>query len=276
MLVIAFSILASLSTLALDFVNQRMPNNDYSYYGQDFYRLLPKGIKKEILTQILSSSHGATPGKYDTINVNCTTNCYQQNSLSYDEARRILFGKLFTQRDTKGTYVVDVYCKKKFYFRDVQEVMRMNERVNTEHTWPQSKFSRQYSKDAQKSDLHHLYPSDSEANSRRGNYNFGHVADIDDVLNVNDCDASHLSDRSGTIFQPPTDHRGNVARSLFYFATRYDLKIGPQEEQTLRKWHKEDPVDSAEQERHQAIAEIQKIRNPYIDHPELVEKISDF
>ena len=43
--------------------------------------------------------------------------------------------------------------------------------MNTEHTWPQSKGAT----GAAKSDLHHLFPTDSKANSIRGNHPFGIV-----------------------------------------------------------------------------------------------------
>jgi endonuclease I len=37
-----------------------------------------------------------------------------------------------------------------------------------------------------------------------------------------------------------------------------------------------DPIDEAEKTRHEIIAKYQKVRNPFIDFPELVEKIADF
>ena len=153
----------------------------------------------------------------------------------------------------------------------------MGNEVNIEHTWPQSRFNGNFDKNMQKSDLHHLYPTDSNANNRRANHEFGEVGENHDELNVHNCSSSKLSDFSGHfIFSPPQMHRGNVARSLFYFATRYKLFIGPAEEIILRLWHKNDPIDEAEKNRHEVIAKYQKVRNPFVDFPELVEKISDF
>ena len=78
------------------------------------------------------------------------------------------------------------------------------------------------------------------------------------------------------MFEPPTEHRGNVARSLFYFAVRYKLFIDPAEEMILKLWHKADPIDAAELARHETIAKYQKVRNTFLDFPELVDRISNF
>jgi deoxyribonuclease I len=230
--------------------------NRQVFYGQEFYQNFPKGISKDSLTELLNEK--------------------RQTVLGYNGARKVMFGQLYKLNDSRGTYVLDVYCNKKFYFRDVTDALNMHSDVNTEHTWPQSRFSGRYNKDMQKSDLHHLFPTDSEANSRRANYDFGEVEDGDDNLRMNDCEISQLGSRGGDHFDPPTSHRGNVARALFYFSTRYDMEIDKTQETYLRKWHKEDPIDENERQRHETIYENQKNRNPFIDHPELVDTIKDF
>ena len=63
---------------------------------------------------------------------------------------------------------------------------------------------------------------------------------------------------------------------MFYFATRYKGRISQQMEKTLRAWHNQDPVDAEELERHEKVFEYQKVRNPFVDHPELVNAITDF
>ena len=63
---------------------------------------------------------------------------------------------------------------------------------------------------------------------------------------------------------------------MFYFSTVYEMPIDEKQEATLRKWHKEDPVDANEIARNDAIEALQHNRNPYIDHPEYVDKIKDF
>ena len=79
-----------------------------------------------------------------------------------------------------------------------------------------------------------------------------------------------------TAFEPPENHRGNVARALFYFSVRYKIQIDPLEEGYLRDWHREDPVDAEERKRNDEIFKIQQNRNPFIDEPLLVDDIRDF
>lgn len=254
--------------------NRKLANNHLAYYGADFYT---KKVTKDSLYKILDEHHFVSSNNYDVISNNCSGECFRHSSVGYEQARKIMFGELFVKKDGKGTFVEDVYCGKKFHYNQVSDVSNMGNEVNIEHTWPQSRFNGNFDKNMQKSDLHHLYPTDSSANNRRANHEFGEVGESHDELNVQNCSSSKLSDISGHfIFSPPTEHRGNVARSLFYFATRYKLFIGPAEEMILKQWHKMDPIDEAEKTRHEIIAKYQKVRNPFIDFPELVEKIADF
>ena len=78
------------------------------------------------------------------------------------------------------------------------------------------------------------------------------------------------------MFEPPQQHKGNVARALFYFSTKYKLAIDPNEEAVLRKWASEDPVDVEEMHRNDEIEKAQHSRNPFIDFSELINNISDF
>ena len=267
-------ILLSFSALAAK-TDRKLPNGHLAYYGEDFYKTK---VTKDTLYKILDARHSVVANGYDTLGSSCSgQNCYSQTSLGYTQARIVLFGEIHSNSDSKGQFVKDVYCGKKFYFKEVRDVLNMAREVNTEHTWPQSRFNGKFSKDMQKSDMHHLYPTDSDANNRRANHSFGNVPASEDELNVENCSISRLSDIHGNaLFNPPTEHRGNVARSLFYFATRYKLAIGPAEEMILKLWHTADPIDAAELERHEIIAVHQQNRNPFVDYPELVSKITDF
>ncbi len=258
---------------------QKLSDGKWAYYGAEFYSTVAAGKKLErpILAKILNEMHQAVRGAPDVINGQCRGSCYSYVSLGYDQARKIMFGELDVQRDSKGTHVVDVYCGKKFYFSSVDEITRMSEVVNTEHTWPQSKFNSQYPRDIQKSDLHHLYPTDSRANAVRGNTPFGLVMQLDNRAGADGCGGSRLGFVDAReVYTPPAPHRGNVARALFYFSMRYGLGISSQEERTLRQWHKNDPVDANEIRRHELIARYQKVRNPFVDYPETVDLVSDF
>ncbi len=200
-------------------------------------------------------------------------------SFSYKEARRKLFNELHLEKDDHGYYVVGVYCLDKNYpFNGEHPGNRLPDAsiLNTEHTWPQSKFSSAFPKETQKTDLHHLFPTRSRINSERGNYPF---AEVNRERNLS-CDGpesgSPASGGNGTYFEPPESHKGNVARAMFYFSVRYKMPIDSIQEGYFRQWNKEDPVDQAEKDRHEKVAALQKNRNPFIDDPSLVEKISDF
>lgn len=254
--------------------NNRLNNGDLAYYGEDFYRRAFHN--KHELFDILNSRHQSTQS-YDEIGQCHSSHCYGHTPLSYKEARETIYYKLDRRLDQSGHFIEDVYCEKKVYYRG--QTHGAPEGINTEHTWPQSKFTRSFSKSMQKSDLHHLYPTDMDANSRRGNFPFGDYQDGEqDYLNLSRCDNSHLSENrfGDRTFTPPFEHRGNVARALFYFSVRYKMPISIEQEVVLRLWHTLDPVDQAEKERNNKIAQIQFTRNPFVDFPQLVDDISDF
>ena len=231
---------------------------------------------KILLFNVLSQSHQRSRNGNDTLG--CSSNsgsCYQQRSLGYKGARKVLFGKLHLEEDSKGYLLKDVYCDKEYRRSNTKigpNTIPNNNIINCEHTWPQSRFSRKFSKGLQKSDLHHLFPTDSKANSKRGNVKFG---ESNNSQPVSGCGASRFDKRSNT-YEPPTFHKGNVARALFYFSIRYQIKIDSKEERVLRQWHILDPVDSEEMDRNEGIYSVQGNRNPFIDFPELADKISDF
>ncbi|MBK24423.1 MAG: nuclease [Halobacteriovorax sp.] len=237
---------------------------------------------KVLLFNVLDKKHIRVKKGDDVVVNSCAEgpkgNCYEQRSLGYRGARKVLFGKLHLEEDAEGYYIKDVYCRKKITNAQTQvgpNTIPNHSQINCEHTWPQSKFSGRFPKGLQKSDLHHLFPTDSRANSIRGNNEFANVQG--DPLE-NDCAASYSGTPKGNYdyFEPPTEHKGNVARALFYFSIRYQIKISERQEAYLRQWHELDPVDAEERDRNQTIFEIQRNRNPFIDYPNLVDRIKNF
>jgi endonuclease I len=266
------------------------------YYGESFYKVLgTPGINHhDVLNEVkkvLQSSHVHETQGFDQLVGNCADSSVGQNnqkshqgpcdetrSVGYDEARRIIFGQLDLRQKGDTYYVKDVYCNQEIssehYHGIGPDKIPMSTIMNVEHTWPQSKFSGKHSKGAQKSDLHHLYPTDSQMNSIRGNYNFGEVAEVTQRMKCNDSRFGRSASGKGHVFEPPQEHKGNVARAIFYFASKYDMKMDNDQEVTLKKWNQQDPVDQEEKNRNEAIYQIQKNRNPYVDHPELVDQVS--
>ena len=243
-------------------------------------QFLQEDVQNEELTAIifnvLSSRHQRNNSGPDTLGCNGKRgNCYSQQSLGYRGAKRALFGTLHLEEDSRGYYVKDIYCRKE-YSESQQNIgpgkIPNHQVINCEHTWPQSRFSTKFSKGLQKSDLHHLYPADSKVNSVRGHYEFGNVRKSKTLKN---CDASK-SQKGSNYFEPPEEHKGNVARAIFYFSVRYQIDISSREEKVLRQWNLLDPIDHEEEVRNDKIFELQGNRNPFIDFPQLVDKISNF
>jgi hypothetical protein len=203
----------------------------------------------------------------------------RHTSDDYRNARVQLFNKIYIEKDQQGFYISGVYCEDKHYpFMGQDPAGRLPNPAtfNTEHVWPQSKFSGRHSKNVQKSDLHHLFPTFSRINSQRGNLPFAEVRDEKELFCEGPLLGSPLDSIHGMYFEPPDKYKGNVARAMFYFSIRYQMEIDPIQEQYLRIWHEEDPVDQTERIRHEKIAQFQNNRNPFIDDPQLVSEIDDF
>lgn len=250
-----------------------------SYYSDKFYNSsnLQDDDLIQLLNQITGSMHQQREGKTDLMVSDCTkgARCYMHTSVGYNRAKAILLSKYYViERD--GQYLIrDVYCEKEYPVPGPKSIPDSTE-LNIEHTWPQSRFTGQYSTDLQKADMHHLFPSDSQMNSIRGNYPFGEVEKDEKNLK---CQASRYGiGKNGNriVFEPPPEHKGNVARALFYFSVRYQLRIDDKQEEFLKEWHKDDPVDEEEVKRNNEIFNLQKNRNPFIDMPELVQRIRNF
>ena len=200
-----------------------------------------------------------------------------RGGISYKQARIELFGNIHLQKSGKKYFVKEVYCKKEFGSKDGVGPGRIPNHaiINCEHTWPKSRFNPNESKNKQLTDLHHLYPTDSRANSTRKNHLFSMV----EGKPLRNCSASKYG--SGRFseylaFEPPANHRGNVARALFYFSVRYNIEIDDAEERYLRKWHESDPVDSFERKRNDLVEKFQGNRNPFIDYPKWVYRIKNY
>jgi endonuclease I len=184
-------------------------------------------------------------------------------SVSYERAREAMFSVI----DNMGGTVEGVYTGATIQTMGVPD----HTVFNTEHTWPRSKGAG--SGDAE-ADLHHLFPTDSRANSRRGNLRFGVVTGTVEWSDGGSMVGPAMN--GDQVFEVRPKHRGNTARAMFYFAVIYSDDIPSDEEAVLRRWHTQDPVNSAEQQRNTAVENVQQSRNRFIGQPDLVPRISDF
>lgn len=152
--------------------------------------------------------------------------------------------------------------------------------INAEHTYPRSKGAAEVYGNGY-SDLHHLFPTRSAINTSRDNFPFGEIDDDKATSWFSDNKAlstipsdliDNYSERINGMFEPREDHKGNVARAIFYFYTMYEedaLDADPDffenQRATLCRWHIQDPADDLEIERTHKIAAYQDgLANPFV------------
>ena len=164
-----------------------------------------------------------------------------------------------------------------------------NDCYNREHMVPQSSFNEA---EPMKSDVHHVVPTDGYVNNRRSSYPFGVVASASwTSLNGSKVGTSNISGYSGTVFEPIDEFKGDIARALLYFATRYESTVdgytsfdmfNGTEDQVFQTWainmlldwhYNIDPVDQSEIDRNNAAYNYQGNANPFVDHPEYANLI---
>ncbi|MBK7631420.1 MAG: endonuclease [Ignavibacteriales bacterium] len=201
-------------------------------------------------------------------------------SLGYDLARDKMFMEFDNQKvngqgATQNTLECVYTGRLAVGYTSRTDAQGTNYNFNTEHTWPQSNFG---SNEPMKSDLYHLYPTDITANSKRDNNPFGKVvSSITWQVGGSKLGRNSLNE---IVFEPRDVHKGDVSRSMFYFITRYPVNYGnflnATQESVFREWNKLDPVGVVESNRNNAIALLQSKRNPFIDHPEFVDRIYSF
>jgi hypothetical protein len=123
------------------------------------------------------------------------------------------------------------------------------------------------------SDLHNLYPTNLEkANTVRNNFPLGEVTGK--VLYTY-LEGKLGYDGSQIVYEPRDAHKGNAARAMMYMSIAYNSQNSHnwsfpsvQSQETIKKWHFQDPPDNYEIARQEYIYWLQGNRNPFIDHPE--------
>jgi hypothetical protein len=145
---------------------------------------------------------------------------------------------------------------------------------NREHVWPQSRQpgSASNSSTGNLGDPHALRPANPSINSSRDNKPFGNFS------------TTGPFGSQGTNYFPGDTDKGDIARNLFYSATRYQSTLtlvngAPGTNQmgdlaSLLRWHYTDPPDEFERRRNHAIYSstlnpsfYTNNRNAYIDMP---------
>ncbi len=153
---------------------------------------------------------------------------------------------------------------------------------NREHTWAKSHGD--FGNTAPcGTDVHHLRPTDVQVNGDRGNLDFDYSDNP--YPTIPGCFYDSNS------WEPRDEVKGDVARMIFYMATRYEGENGeldlvvvdevntyPNPEHgklsALLEWNELDPPSEFEETRNDRIYDNwQGNRNPFVDHPEFADMI---
>ncbi|MFL2564071.1 MAG: endonuclease [Flavobacteriales bacterium] len=204
-------------------------------------------------------------------------------SFSYSSTKNIL--RLADEDQDNENNVILVY-KGNSISKDDFSTNMQQDFWNREHVWVKSQGGftgdETYGALGAYSDAHNLKPCDASINTARGTKDF----DNGGTQNTEATDCYSTT----TTWEPRDEVKGDVARIIFYMATRYmgdpgepslnivdyinnssDPLMGKLS--TLLQWNEQDPVDAFERRRNQVIFNWQQNRNPFIDYPELANLI---
>ncbi|MDG2446349.1 MAG: endonuclease [Flavobacteriaceae bacterium] len=205
------------------------------------------------------------------------------NEFSYSSTKNIL--RLADEDPDNENNVILVY-KGNSISKDDFSTNMQQDFWNREHVWVKSQGGftgdETYGALGAYSDAHNLKPCDASINTARGTKDF----DDGGTQNTEATDCYSTT----TTWEPRDEVKGDVARIIFYMATRYmgdpgepslnivdyinnssDPLMGKLS--TLLQWNEQDPVDAFERRRNQVIFNWQQNRNPFIDYPELANLI---
>lgn len=234
--------------------------------GADYYDEVADAKDRDSFYAAVKDDFGSASGEdlFLELNKLVTKN---HRPLGYSEARKNLYGEV-DRRPDGGLYYL--YSGDGIKNESEYTAPHRGElgNYNCEHVVPQSWFQKS---GTPKGDLHHLFTEQIQCNGSRGNFPLketsGETIPACGILNP------------GEAFEPKAG-KGEVARATLYFITRYPGEVGDAANETQRtdlkqllEWHREYPVTDYERHRNETIQDAQGNRNPYIDYPELAEKV---
>ena len=163
-------------------------------------------------------------------------------------------------------------------------------KMNIEHSVANSWWGKTKN-DAYK-DIVHLNPSESQANSKKGNYPLAELGSVNWTNGWTSVGSPKSGQGGGAsmCYEPHDDYKGDFARVFMYMFTVYDdiawksstnwmydtssdLMFRQWARTLLLRWSQNDPVSEKERRRNDGIQKEQQNRNPFIDLPDLAEHI---
>lgn len=109
--------------------------------------------------------------------------------------------------------------------------------------------------------MFNLTVSIGEVNADRSNYNFGMVSNAPSSM-YGQCKSK--ADFKSRTFEPRNEAKGLVARTNFYMADRYDLRLSRSQQQMFMAWDKQYPPSKWEKERNARIAKHMGHQNEFV------------
>ncbi len=197
---------------------------------------------------------------------------------SYSDAKYIIN---YADEDPDNTNNVILFYTKRSQDKDTYG--NGSNDINREHVWAKSHgdYSGIRPMDG---DAYNLHPTDASVNMARLNYDFDECSATGTY--INEADAYYTNSQ----FEPSDAAKGEVARTIFYMAVRYEgtaneidlevvdkLNTSPAPEHgklsTLLQWNRDFPPNFLERRRNERVYESQRNRNPFIDNPEFADLI---
>lgn len=113
---------------------------------------------------------------------------------------------------------------------------------------------------AMEADLYNLVPAIGEVNGDRSNFRFGLLPA--EPARHGACQVK--VDFKQRVFEPAAQVRGDIARTYFYMADKYNLTLSRAQQQLFLAWHKQDPVTEYEQDLNQRTSQYMGHNNPFV------------
>ena len=111
-------------------------------------------------------------------------------------------------------------------------------------------------------DMYNLFPAIGAVNALRSNFNYAMLAG--EPATFGSCDMKI----SGNKTEPPARARGQIARTYFYMQDSYSrYHMSSQQEQLMKAWDKQYPVDKWECTRAKRIEKLQGNENKFVKEP---------
>ncbi len=223
-------------------------------------------------TYYSSITDDMTGGENGTLRQTLTTLCKPKASYEYSGTGSNSLAILFqsTNEDPNNSENMIYFYTQKSVKKNAAQTW------NREHTWPQSLSGGLYGTDGAGCDALHIMPTYNATNSIRGNLKYANCTNG----TVENYDGVDFAKTSGGYFEPMDSVKGDCARIILYMYTVYFIERGTpitnvcDSVKTMIQWSKLDPVSEIEVNRNDKVAASkQKNRNPYVDHPEWIDKV---